>query len=236
MNSSLFLRKCACRRMAANGLGIILFRYADWLHAKGYSRNTIHLYTQAIEHFGFWHAKHDPGSQNVQPSEVADFLHSHLSRCDCPAPAATSLQTCQSALNRLMAMLGCRNLSSQSSEDEGPIGALVADFDQHLTKVCGLSPATRFYRRRYAREFLEWRFERKRWDLTKLCFADFVDYVKFRAPRLKPASVGVMMTSLRALVSGVWRTLSLRTLARLAKDAELEAFAALRCSIRKRVS
>ena len=152
--------------MAANGLGIILFRYADWLHAKGYSRNTIHLYTQAIEHFGFWHAKHDPGSQNVQPSEVADFLHSHLSRCDCPAPAATSLQTCQSALNRLMAMLGCRNLSSQSSEDEGPIGALVADFDQHLTKVCGLSPATRFYRRRYAREFLEWRFERKRWDLT----------------------------------------------------------------------
>ena len=85
-------------------------------------------------------------------------------------------------------------------EGEGPIGTLVADFDQHLAKVCGLSPATRFYRRRYAREFLEWRFESKRWDLTKLCFADFVDYVKFRAPRLKPASVGVMMTSLRALV------------------------------------
>jgi hypothetical protein len=60
--------------MAANGLGIILFRYADWLHAKGYSRNTIHLYTQAVEHFGFWRAKHHPGSQNVQPSEVAEFL------------------------------------------------------------------------------------------------------------------------------------------------------------------
>jgi site-specific recombinase XerD len=98
-----------------------------------------------------------------------------------------------------MAMLGCRNPSSQSS-GEGPLGMLVADFDQHLAKVCGLSPATRFYRRRYAREFLEWRFESKRWDLTKLCFADFVNYVKFRAPRLKPASVGVMMTSLRALV------------------------------------
>jgi site-specific recombinase XerD len=186
--------------MAANGLGIILFRYADWLHAKGYSRNTIHLYTQAVEHFGFWRAKHHPGSQDVQPSEVAEFLHSHLPRCDCPAPAATRLQTCQSALNRLMAMLGCRNPSSRSSEGEGPIGTLVADFDQHFAKVCGLSPATRFYRRRYAREFLEWRFESKRWDLTKLCFADFVDYVKFRAPRLKPASVGVMMTSLRALV------------------------------------
>jgi integrase/recombinase XerD len=200
MDSSLFLRKWACRRMAVNGLGIILFRYADWLHAKGYSRNTIHLYTQAVEHFGFWRAKHHPDSQNVQPSEVAEFLHSHLSRCDCPAPAATRLQTCRSALNRLMAMFGCRYPSPQSSEDEGPMVALVADYDLHLEKVCGLSPATRFYRRRYAREFLEWRFERKRWDLTKLCFADFVGYVKFRAPRLKPASVGVMMTSLRALV------------------------------------
>jgi hypothetical protein len=43
-------------------------------------------------------------------------------------------------------MLGCRNPSSQSCQGEGPIKTLVADFDQHLTKVCGLSVATRFYR------------------------------------------------------------------------------------------
>jgi site-specific recombinase XerD len=186
--------------MAANGLGIILFQYAEWLHQKGYNRNTVHLYTQAVEHFGFWRAKHYSRSQSVQTSEVVEFLNSHLSRCDCPPPAATHVQTCQSALNRLVTMLGLRKSSRQSGEGEGPIATLVADFDQHLTKVCGLSPATRFYRRRYAREFLRWRFEGKRWDLTKLCFADFVDYVKFRAPRLKPASVGVVMTSLRSLV------------------------------------
>jgi site-specific recombinase XerD len=86
--------------MAANGLGIILFRYADGLLEKGYSRNTIHLYTQALEHFGFWRAKHHPHSQSVPASEVAEFLNSHLSRCDCPPPAATHFQTCQSALNR----------------------------------------------------------------------------------------------------------------------------------------
>jgi integrase/recombinase XerD len=200
MESSLFLRKCACRRMAANGLGIILFQYADWLQGKGYSRNTIHLYTQALEHFGFWRAKRHPRSQKVLTSEVAEFLNSHLSRCDCPPPAATHLKTCQSALNRFMTMLGCRKSSWQSGEDEGPIGTLVVNFDEHLRKLRGLSPATRFYRRRYAREFLKWRFEGKKWDLTKLCFADFVDYVKFRAPRLKPASVGVMMGSLRSLV------------------------------------
>ena len=186
--------------MAANGLGIILFQYADWLLEKGYSRNTVHLYTQAVEHFGFWRAKRHPRSQSVQSSEVAEFLNLHLLRCACPPPAATSLQTCRSCLNWLMTMLGCRNPSLHSCEGEGPIEVLVADFDRHLMKVRGLSPATRFYRRRYAREFLEWRFEGRRWDLTKLCFADFVEYVKLRAPRLKPASVAVMMTSLRSLV------------------------------------
>ena len=51
--------------MAADGFGIILFRYADWLQEKGYSRNTIHLYTQAVEHFGFWRAKHHPHRKAV---------------------------------------------------------------------------------------------------------------------------------------------------------------------------
>jgi site-specific recombinase XerD len=95
-------------------------------------------------------------------------------------------------------MLGCRKPAS--GEAEGPIGTLIDDFDQHLMRVCGLSPATRFYRRRYAREFLKWRFEGKKWDLTKLCFADVVEYVKLRAPRLRPGSVRVMMTSIRSLV------------------------------------
>jgi hypothetical protein len=38
--------------MAASGLGIILFRYADWLYEKGYRRNTIHLCTQAVNTLG----------------------------------------------------------------------------------------------------------------------------------------------------------------------------------------
>jgi hypothetical protein len=72
MESTLFLRKSVCRRMAANGLGTILFGYADWLRERTYSRHTIHLYTQAVEHFGFWRAKRHPHSQSVPPCEVAE--------------------------------------------------------------------------------------------------------------------------------------------------------------------
>src|SRR5580704_2611311 len=107
--------------MAAKGLGIILFRYADWLHEKGYGRNTTQLYAQAVEHFGFWRAKRHPRSQSVRASEVAEFLNSHLPRCGCPPPAATCHQTCPSAVNRLITMLGCRNSSSQSCQGEGLI-------------------------------------------------------------------------------------------------------------------
>ena len=198
MDTSLFLRKWACRRMTVNGLGIILFQYADWLQQKGYGRNTIHLYTQAVEHFGFWRAKRHTRSQSVQPYEVAEFLNSHLSRCDCHRrlrePSNLSKRP-----HRLMSMLGCRNPSPQSCEGQGSIGRwlliLISTwrrFADSVRRPGSINGALC--------KPMEWRFEGKRWDLTKLCFADFVDYVKFRAPRLKPASVGVMMTSLRALV------------------------------------
>ena len=84
-------------RMAANGLGIILFRYANWLHGRGYCRNTIHQYT--------WRAKRHPFSQSIRPSEIAEFLTSHLSRCRCPQPAVTTLQTCRPRINHFPFLL-----------------------------------------------------------------------------------------------------------------------------------
>jgi integrase len=60
-------------------------------------------------------------------------------------------------------------------------------------------------RRRYAREFLEWRFEGKRWDLTMLCFGDFVDYVKFRAPHRLPVGQPMTPERLRGAVRRIMR-------------------------------
>ena len=156
MDSALFRRKLMCRRMAANGLGIILFRHTDWLHAKGTAETPFTFIRRRLNTLDSDVPSAILAQTASSPSEVAEFLHSHLSRCDCPAPVATRVKTCQSALNRLMAMVGCRNPSLQSYGGEGPIGTLVADFDQHLTKVCGLSPATRFYRRSYARVSQAW--------------------------------------------------------------------------------
>ena len=64
MHTFVFLRECSRRRMAANDLGIILFRFADWLQERGGSRNTILQYTQAVEHFGFWRSQGKRGPKH----------------------------------------------------------------------------------------------------------------------------------------------------------------------------
>jgi len=186
--------------MASNGLGIILFDYAEWMLARGYSRNTAHQYTQAVEHFGYWRSQAHPSSGKPKRSEVAEFLALHLPRCACPAPAATTIRTCRAALARLMAFLGQGLQSAPLRERPGSIPALVADFDIFMEEVCGLSAATRRYRRRYAREFLEWRFKRRRLDAGELRVDDAIGYVQTRAPRLKPESLCVLNVS-RSLAS-----------------------------------
>ena len=198
MDTPIFLRACSCRRMEANGLGIILFQYAERLRGLGYCRDCIHQYTQAVEHFGFWRSQAHPCSRNVRASEVAEFLSSHLACCRCPPPASKSLISCRAALNQLLLFLGIKS-HPPSHGRAGPIAALVARFDNYLNDVCGLSDATRLYRRRYAREFLAWRFKGRRFELGSLRFSDFVRYVHLRAPAIRPCSVSVMNGSLRSL-------------------------------------
>ena len=186
--------------MAANGLGIILFEYADRLQGLGYSRDTIHQYTQAVEHFGFWRSQAFPRSRNVMVSEIAEFLTSHLPICRCPPPASRTFKTCRAALRQLMLMVGCVSPAPAVPTRLSPVAEVVDRFDCYLEDVCGLSDATRLYRRRYVREFLDWRFKGKRLMTTSLRLADFVRYASHRTPALRSNSVSVMTVSLRSFV------------------------------------
>jgi len=186
--------------MATNGLGIILFRYADWLNEKGYSRNTVFQYTQAVEHFGFWRTGAHPRSHPITVSEVAEFMSSHLSCCRCPKPACKTIKTCRAALHALLSMLGIARPSSNLIIGSRAVIGTVDRFDDYMTAVCGLSPATRLYRRRYAREFLTWLFRGKQPDPAGLRATDLLRYLRLRAPLIRPGSVSVMLTSLRCLI------------------------------------
>lgn len=200
MHTFVFLRECCRRRMAASDLGIILFQFADWLQERGYSRNTVLQYTQAVEHFGFWRSQAHPGTHDLTRAEVAEFLSSHLASCHCPMPACKTLKTCRAALHQLLSMLDVSDTFEPLSNSSEMVATTVAGFDRFMSEVCGLSHATRLYRRRYALEFLTWRFKGGRLDPTLLCFTDFLRYVSWRTPSLRPGSMSVMITSLRSLV------------------------------------
>lgn len=200
MHKFVFLRECCRRRMESNDLGIILFLYADWLQERGHSRHTVLQYTQAVEHFGFWRSHAHPGVHDVTRSEVAEFLSSHLLSCHCPIPASKTLKSCRAALHQLLSMLNVSDNFEPVSHGSTIIAATVAEFDRFMSDVCGLSYATRLYRRRYAHDFLTWRFKAKRLDPMLLRFNDFLRYVSCRTPSLRPGSMSVLTTSLRSLV------------------------------------
>ncbi len=200
MHKFVFLRECCRRRMEANDLGIILSRFADWLQVRGYSRNTVLQYTQAVEHFGFWRSQAHPGTHDVTRSEVSEFLSTHLTSCHCPMPACKTLKTSRAALHHLLSMLDVSDTIEPLSYGSTLVATTVADFDRFMSEVCGLSHSTRHYRRRYALEFLTWRFKGERLDPMLLRFTDFLRYVSLRSPSLRPGSMSVMITSLRSLV------------------------------------
>jgi site-specific recombinase XerD len=115
-------------------------------------------------------------------------------------PACKTARTCRAALRGLLSMLGIARPSSTSIDGFGAVDAKVGRFDDYMAAVCGLSPATRLYRRRYAREFLTWRFHRKPPDPAILRAADLLRYLRLRAPAMRSGSASVMMTSLRCLI------------------------------------
>jgi integrase/recombinase XerD len=63
-----------------------------------------------------------------------------------------------------------------------------------------MAPATRQYRCRYAREFLQTRIRGGRLRLRNLSAADLIRYVQRRAPGLKPASLRVLAVALKDLM------------------------------------
>jgi site-specific recombinase XerD len=82
----------------------------------------------------------------------------------------------------------------------GAVDRLLAAFDHHMDRVQGLSVLTRRARRRYAREFLEAQFHRRRLQLRAIKPADLLRFVNTRAPALKRTSLHALVVGLRSFL------------------------------------
>jgi site-specific recombinase XerD len=81
-----------------------------------------------------------------------------------------------------------------------PADQLVAAYDRHMDRVCGLAATTRHTRRVWARHFLRWRFGQGRLRLQQIRPKDLSRFVVVRARYLGPSGVRTLVVCLRAFL------------------------------------
>ncbi|HEY3855136.1 MAG TPA: tyrosine-type recombinase/integrase [Verrucomicrobiae bacterium] len=137
----------------------------------------------------------------LDEAAVRRFVRRHLPNCRCPKPHPTDPQNCHSALTVLLAFLRqTKRIKAPASTPESAIDRVVRRYDAYLNEVGGLAFETRFYRRRYAREFLQSRSRHDHIQLTGLSPKILRRYIQRRASGLKPSSLRVLSTSLRSFL------------------------------------
>ena len=183
---------------------IISEAFARDLRRRGYTTNTIGPYVRSVAHFGRWLSQQHVSPRQIRSPHIDRFLHQHLLRCHCPQPVVRSLPLCRSALHGFLNFLRRERWIPDPPKRAPRLRAadrLLFEFDQHLDRVQGLSVLTRRARGRYAHEFLDARFGRRRLQLRALKPGDCLRFVNARALALKRTSLHALVVGLRSFLS-----------------------------------
>ena len=95
-------------------------------------------------------------------------------------------------------MLGCERPLPVASKGSVAIERTLFQFDKYLHDVCGLTESTRLSRRRQVRIFLVELFGSKPINPLKITPDILLKFITIKATKLKPSSVGVLLSSLRS--------------------------------------
>ena len=196
MADSLFRRPYYWDRLRGNPLGEVIQDYATHFRDLGYSWVTIRKRVHSLEHFGCWLRSNGVSPKAVTPKLVRSFIRDHLPKCRCPRPAPVAILQVRPALNHLLRFLRARGLLNESICPR-PIDVVIDQFRIYLRDVAGLSESTCTSRTRYAREFLEKKFGRRKPRWTALLPSDVISFVTSYAGRYRPQSIQGVASSLR---------------------------------------
>lgn len=188
---------------AGNQLHIISEAFVRDLRGRGYATSTIGLYERIVAHFGGWLAQQRVTPQRLRPLHIDGFLQQHLPHCHCDSSGGRNFRVCRGALHGFLNFLRRERWISDPPKAVPRFTAadrVLLEFDQHLDRVQGLSVLTRRARGRYAREFLDARFDRQRLRVRDLKLGDCLRFVNARAPALKRTSLHALVVGLRSFL------------------------------------
>lgn len=187
------------RREISAGLESVVEDMVAKLICDGYAETTVSFYRQAAAHFAFWLSRQRMGPPQIKQRHISGFLSQHISACDCPFGGVRQYHTVHAAISHFATALKAAGyLRATEAKAPDSIHREVQDFDDYLLKIAGLQEATRTYRRRYVREFLEKFFSGREIDPSRLTAKSIVAYLSKRGAGLKPASTKVIASSLRS--------------------------------------
>ena len=196
-------RASAKRQEGADPVAIILEGFVRDLRSRGHTPRMVGRYAAAAKHFGTWVRRRIVGANRISREHIQEFLCHHLRRCHCPKPHSRALQVCRPAMGRLVDFMQRRKLLSPPKRRSGRLATkdkLLAAFDCHLDRVCGLAASTRAARQRVARDFLKWWFGKGRSSFGTLRPRDLIRFVNHRARTLKTAGIRDVADGLRGFL------------------------------------
>ena len=187
-------------RQRSNPLGELLEEYTTALRGRGYIRSTLRNHLWALEHFGRWLRSRRLSARDVDRQRVQAFLHEHLPKCRCPAPAPCHLCHVRAALNLLLKLLRERGAGANPSVTPTPIEDVLEHYRLYLRDTCGLAESTWRARVRYAREFLHGTFGRGPLQWERLRPTDVISFVAGYTGRYRPGTTQSAASALRSLL------------------------------------
>lgn len=190
--------------MVTGHLGIIIERFVERLHTQGYTRTGLRHHVEAVEHFGRWLKQQGVRLEQLSTLHVHRFLKEHLPRCRCATrPAPKSLSRCRAGLGRLVELLRSQRQLKQCKVQAAPptpTDQLLAAYDRHMDRACGLCAGTRRRRHRAADRFLRWRFGLRQPRWRQLQAREVARYVVEQARGLGPGGIHGLVACLRSFL------------------------------------
>jgi integrase/recombinase XerD len=175
-------------------LGPYIDSYAAEMHDKGYAQHTSELQIRLVADFGNWLAQ-----RRIQAREVsAELMQSYLRvRSRRRRPTGNDV----SALRRLLNLLIRQGvLSPPVSPPATPVERLQVEFRLYLQRERALAVTTQNCYLPFVSEFLTERFAAGPVDLSRLCAANVIGFVRRRALTLHSRRVQLMTSALRSFL------------------------------------
>jgi site-specific recombinase XerD len=188
--------KQVCQRIHA-GFGAALKELVTKLQSCGYADKTVSFYEQGAIHFSFWLATRRINPSELKESHFVSFLSRHIPKCACPVGGVRQHNTVRAGLGHFAAILRDSDYLAETVKADA-IDLEVQWFDHYLLGTVGLQDATRLYRRRYVREFLQELFPDGEVVPARLTPQSVVSYLSKRGSCLKAGSTKVLASSLRS--------------------------------------